>query len=64
MKLIMKAMMKVKDFAEDNLKYDTSTITTDQELNQEVQMLLIELGLLTAPIELSFGVRSGRLTKI
>jgi uncharacterized protein YvpB len=49
--------MKLIDFAGANLRYDTSALTQDPELSQEVQALLIEFGLL-AEAEEPFGVRA------
>lgn len=49
--------MKLIDFAGANLRYDSSAIAKDPELSQEVQALLIELGLL-AEAEDPFDVRA------
>lgn len=48
--------MKIQDFVNSDLRYDTEKISNDPELNQELQMVLTELGLLKSPIEPVFGV--------
>jgi len=50
--------MKISDFVGADLRYDTSAIAADLELSQEIQALLIELGLLSEPIEEPFGDRA------
>jgi uncharacterized protein YvpB len=50
--------MKIQDFVDQNLRYDTTTVGTDPELSQEVQDLLIDLSLLTPPAETPFGARA------
>jgi uncharacterized protein YvpB len=50
--------MKIQDFVGKDLKYDTSEIAADTELSHEIQSLLIELGLLSEPMEEPFGDRA------
>jgi uncharacterized protein YvpB len=49
--------MRLTEFAQANRRYDTSAIAQDPELSQEVQGLLLELGLL-AEMEDPFGQRA------
>jgi hypothetical protein len=49
--------MKLTEFAAANLRYDTRAIALDPELSQEVQGVLIEIGLLAEP-ENPFGIRA------
>lgn len=49
--------MKLADFVKSEKRYDSSAISADAELNQELQSLLIDLGLLTTA-ETEFGDRS------
>lgn len=48
--------MKIQDFVNSNLRYDTEKISHDSELNQELQRALTELDLLKSSIEPVFGV--------
>lgn len=50
--------MKIQDFVEQNLRYDTTMIGTDAELSQELQDLLIDLNLLSPPVETPFAARA------
>jgi Peptidase_C39 like family len=50
--------MKIQDFVGQDLRYDTSAIAADAELSQEIQMLLMDMGLLSEPIEDPFGDRA------
>jgi hypothetical protein len=48
--------MKIQDFVNSTLRYDTEKISRDPELNQELQNALTELGFLKSSIEPVFGV--------
>jgi hypothetical protein len=50
--------MKIADFVGKDLKYDTSEIAADAELSREIQTILLDLGLLSEPIEEPFGDRA------
>jgi hypothetical protein len=50
--------MKIQDFVGTELRYDTSAIAADPELSAELQTRLIEIGLLSEPIETPFGDRA------
>jgi hypothetical protein len=49
--------MKIKDFVGANFRYESNRIAADPELSNELQNLLIELGLL-AEVEEPFGARA------
>jgi hypothetical protein len=46
--------MKLKDFVGENVRYESNKIAADLELSQELQALLIEIGLLSG-VEEPFG---------
>lgn len=50
--------MKIQDFVDQSIRYDTTMIATDPELSQALQNLLIELSLLSPPAEAPFGARA------
>jgi hypothetical protein len=50
--------MKIADFVGQELKYDTSEIAADMELSREIQTILLDMGLLTEPMEEPFGDRA------
>ena len=47
--------MKLKDFIGTNLKYDVRSLAADEELTREIQIILIELGMLEPPVDGTFG---------
>ncbi|MCU0566084.1 MAG: C39 family peptidase [Oculatellaceae cyanobacterium Prado106] len=50
--------MNITDFVGADLRYDQSAIAADPQLSQELQDLLITLGLLKAPADQPFGIRA------
>jgi uncharacterized protein YvpB len=50
--------MKLQDFLGTNLKYDVRQIDADPELSQQIQIRLIDLGLLDPPADGIFGPKS------
>jgi Putative peptidoglycan binding domain len=51
-------LIRIQDFVGANLRYDTSAIAVDSDLSKELQTRLIEIGLLSEPIETPFGDRA------